>query len=68
MDGDYEWFVEKSRNGELAKYSGEWVIVIEKKVVAHGKNLGHILQKVKKEFPGKMPFLASVSEPGLSII
>ena len=44
----------------LSQYSGEWVAILNKKVVAHGKNLKEVLKKAKESFPQAAPFIAKV--------
>lgn len=47
-------------DADLSRYAGEWVAIIENKVVAHGKNLSKILKEAKKENPRKTPFVAKI--------
>lgn len=35
-------------NADLSGYAGEWVAMIENKVIAHGKNVKSILEQAKK--------------------
>lgn len=47
-------------NADLRKYAGEWVAIIEDKVVAHGKSAKEILQDAKKIHPKAIPFIVKV--------
>ena len=60
---NYEWFLKN----DLRDYSGKWLAIIDKKVVASGDNVNQIIQKVKKEHPNKKPFITKVKD-NLSIL
>ena len=52
----YEWFVKK----DLSAYSGKWVAILEKKVVASDKDVARLITKVRKEHPSKRPMVTKV--------
>lgn len=54
--GNYEWFLKR----DFSKYSGKWLAIIDKKVVASGENANKIITQVKKEYPNKRPFITKV--------
>lgn len=43
---------------DLSGFEGQWIAIIEKKIVANGKNLKTVLEKVKNDYPGKKPLVA----------
>ena len=45
---------------DLSRYAGEWVAIINDKVVAHGNRVKEIISKSKEIEPGKTPFIAKV--------
>ena len=45
---------------DLSKYAGEWVAIVSNKVVAHGKNVKFLMEKVKEKYPSVTPFIAKV--------
>ena len=47
-------------NADLSKYVGEWVAIVDNKVVAHGKNLKEIIKKTKEQKPNQTPFVAKI--------
>ncbi len=47
-------------NADLSKYAGEWVAIINSKVVAHGKNLKDIMKKAKEKDSTITPFIAKI--------
>lgn len=53
---------------DLSAYLGEWVAIVEKKVVAHGSSVKDVYGKAKRSFPGKVPFLACVPKPAAMIL
>ncbi|MAG18356.1 MAG: succinyl-CoA synthetase subunit alpha [Candidatus Diapherotrites archaeon] len=52
----YEFYA----NADLSKYAGQWVAIVDNKVVAHGKNVKKILKEAEKEAPKAIPFIAKV--------
>lgn len=60
---NYEWFLKK----DLSKFSGKWVAVVDKKVVASDKNVKKMIQEVKLKFPNKKPFVTKIRDK-LSIL
>ena len=61
--GNYEWFLKR----DFSKYSGKWLAIIDKQVVASGKNANKIISEVKKKYPHKRPFITKVRDK-LSIL
>lgn len=45
---------------DLTQYTGEWVALVNNAVVAHGKNVKELLQKVREKYPSVTPFIAKV--------
>ncbi|MBU4445824.1 hypothetical protein KJ656_12195 [bacterium] len=44
----------------IAKYEGEYVAIIEDKIIAHGKDVKKVYQEAKDKFPKKIVFLGQV--------
>jgi len=44
----------------LEKFTGEWVGLVEGKIVAHGLDAKEVYADCKKSYPNKAPFLACV--------
>lgn len=44
---------EQSINADLSNFIGQWVIIVDKKVVEHGENLKNIFKKAKEEYPNR---------------
>lgn len=55
---NYEWFLKK----DLSEYSGKWLAIIDKKVVASGKDVNKIIKEVKHKYPRKRPLLTKVKD------
>lgn len=60
---NYEWFIQQ----DLSNYSGRWIAIVDKKVVASNKDVGKLLQEVKKGHPGKKPLVVKMRDK-LSIL
>lgn len=60
---DYEWFLKEN----LSKYSGKWVAIVDKQVIATGNDAVLVVKEAKSKYPKKRPFLAKVRDK-LSIL
>jgi hypothetical protein len=58
MDSDYEYFTSRS----FPQYAGEWIIIIQQKVVAHGpgRRMPVMMQWAKQKYPGRPVFVAKI--------
>ncbi len=61
--GNYEWFLKK----DFSDYSGKWLAIIDKKVVASGEDANKVITKAREEYPHKRPFITKVRDK-LSIL
>lgn len=61
---DDGWFLKT----DTSRYKGEYVIILEQKIVAHGKNAKTLLEKVSKKFPRKTPTLAKIPKDDVLIL
>jgi hypothetical protein len=52
------------------KYEGQWVVLLNKEVVASGtaKEIKERLVKIRKKYPKEVPFLAKVPHKTLQIV
>ena len=55
-------------SANLSNYVGEWVIIIDKKVVQHGENLKRIFKEVKERYPTQKLLIGKVPENGNLIL
>ncbi|MFH1053620.1 MAG: DUF5678 domain-containing protein [Candidatus Woesearchaeota archaeon] len=60
---NYEWFLKN----DFKDYSGKWLAIIDKKVVASGDNVNIVIKKTKEKYPNKKPFITKIKEK-LSIL
>lgn len=56
MSKNYEFFL----NADLKEFVGQWVAVVDEKIVAHGNEFSEVFKDVKAKFPSKTPFVAMV--------
>lgn len=61
---DIKWI--SSHSKELAKYEGEYVGIVEGKVVASAQTSGQVLQKVHQIIPNANPIIMLIPPKGLS--
>ena len=55
-------------SANLSNYVGEWVIIIDKKVVQHGENLKRIFKEVKERYPTQKLLIGKVPVNGNLIL
>ena len=60
MKKNYEWLITTN----LSQYQGEWVIIANESVIAHGQNLNKLYTKVDKKFPNEELLTLSVPKKG----
>lgn len=53
---NYEWFLEK----DLSEYAGKWIAIVDRRVVASGKDVNKIFKEVKTKFPNKRPLITKI--------
>ncbi len=51
---------------DLGQYLGEWVAIVDDKVVAHGKRLRDVYKEAINRCPGKRPYLIPVTDGPLT--
>ncbi len=56
VDDDYEWYLKE----DLSRYAGTWIAIIDKKVVASGRDVHKVVEEVKKAYPDKNPLITKV--------
>lgn len=47
---------------DLTKYAGNWIAVLDGRVVAHGRSFKEVYQKVKSEHPNERPLIGKLPE------
>ncbi len=60
---DYDWFIDT----DLSSYAGEWIAILNKKIIAHQKDLKMLISIVEETYPGKKASFTKVSK-SLSIL
>lgn len=54
----YEHFLES----DFSQYAGEWIGILENKVVAHGANFKEVAEIVDSEFPSKKVLITRIPQ------
>lgn len=60
---EFEW----AQKQDLSEFEGEWVLVFENKVLAHGRDVKQIISEFRKSHPGKRPFLMRINSEQLAL-
>lgn len=47
---------------ETSKYAGEWVAVIDNKIVMHSKSFKEVYKFIKKNYPNEKPLIGRLPE------
>ena len=61
---DLKWFV----HTDLHRYKGEYVIIADKQVFAHGLNLKEMVATFRKKYPGKIPAVAKINKEDVLVL
>lgn len=62
MSDNFQTFLKLNKS----EYANQYVIIIDKKFVASGKDIVSMLKTVHKKYPKKIPFVAKI--PGKSVL
>jgi len=54
---NYEWFLEQ----DFSQYSGKWLAIIDKEIVAIGDHIKEVISQVKDKYPNKKPFVTKIN-------
>ena len=64
MGKNYDWYI----NANLEKEAGNWIVIVDQKVVASGKDLKNVLEEADRKYAGKETLLAKVPTPDTLIL
>ena len=53
---------------DTSKYLNQYIVMIDKKVVANGKDIVSMLASVRKKYPHKTPFIAKIPEKSVLVL
>ena len=53
---------------DISKYLNQYIVMIDKKVVANGKDIVSMLKSVRKKYPHKVPFIAKIPEKSVLVL
>lgn len=56
MNDNYAYYMKSN----LEQYLGQWVAVVDSKVVAHGENAKEVYDQARKLYPAEVPLLSCV--------
>lgn len=61
---DLQWFATVA----LSEYKGEYAIILDQKVVLHGKDLKKLIKEFRTLHPNKTPKIAKIPEEHLLVL
>ncbi len=64
MSENFQTFVKL----DTSEYTNQYIVMINKKVVANGKDLVSMLKSVRKKYPHKTPFIAKIPEKSVLVL
>lgn len=53
---------------DTSKYLNQYIVMIDKKVVANGKDIVFMLASVREKYPHKTPFIAKIPEKSVLVL
>jgi hypothetical protein len=54
-------------NTDMSKHIGDWLAIVDEKIVASGKNAKDVYRQAKEHYPSKTPMLTCVPKGGAMI-
>ncbi|MBI4147970.1 hypothetical protein HY490_01640 [Candidatus Woesearchaeota archaeon] len=54
---NYDWFLQQ----DLSSYGGQWVAIIDNRIIGNGKDVDTLIKQAKKLYPNKIPFITKVN-------
>ncbi len=64
MSGNFQAFLEL----DTSKYLNQYIVMIDKKVVAYGKDIVLMLKSTRRKHPKKIPFVAKIPEKSVLVL
>ena len=58
LSRNYEFYA----NADLSEYAGEWIAILNERVIAHGNNVKELIKKTKERDPDAAPFIAKIPQ------
>lgn len=64
MSKNFQAFIKLDKS----KLANQYVVIVNKKVFATGEDIEKILEKARKKYPGKVPFVAKVPDKDVLVL
>jgi len=61
-EATHDWIISQN----LRAYRGKWIVVVDRRIVAHGKRLTPLVEELRRRNPDIVPFVYHV--PGDEVI
>ncbi|MBI4009768.1 MAG: succinyl-CoA synthetase subunit alpha [Candidatus Aenigmarchaeota archaeon] len=58
MNTNYEYYLK----ADVGKFIGEWIAIVDGKIVAHSSNVKKTYEEAKKKYPSKRPLITRVPD------
>ena len=68
MKTEYDFGSVMTMGKELGNHVGEWVAIVDKKIVAKGKDAKKVFDKTKKAYPTKIPYIMKIPSDGVMLL
>ena len=53
---NYKYYMETN----VKPYVNEWIAIVDKKIVSHGKDVKKVFNEARKQYPNKTPLISKV--------
>lgn len=53
---------------DKTKFANQYVVIIDKKLVASGRDIVSMLKSVRKKYPKKTPFIAKIPDKSVLVL
>lgn len=64
---NWRWF-EENRESLIKDYAEEFIVIADKKIIAHNPNLGQLLEELPLEYRAKEHLIEYISKEGIELV
>jgi len=68
MKDEYDFESVMALSKKTEKHSGEWISIVDNKIIAKGKNAKEIFDETKKKYPNKIPYIMKIPSDGVMLL
>jgi len=68
MKSEYDFESLTSIRKATGKHAGEWISIVDNKIIATGANAKEVFDETKKKYPKKIPYVMKIPSDGVMLL